>query len=81
MADVASEYIELNEDATKEIEREIYSNKGVGGNIYYPCGRVVKGERLQVASIPVDAEVAVAWIKLGGNICTFFEDDAMGILE
>lgn len=81
VAEIAEEYVELTDTFAQSTEEEVRSNKAWDGPIYYPCLRVGEGIKLQVSPFPVNDEVAVAWIKLGGNMYTYFSDDAAGILE
>ncbi|MFR1553693.1 MAG: hypothetical protein ACLSTV_03300, partial [Coriobacteriales bacterium] len=81
VAEIAEEYVELTDTFAQSTEEEVRSNKAWDGPIYYPCLRVGDGIKLQVSPFPVNDEVAVAWIKLGGNMYTYFSDDAAGILE
>lgn len=81
VANVAEDFVELTDSFAESTEEEIRSNKGVGGAIYYPCLRAGEGIVLQVSPVPVNDETAVAWIRLGGNMYTYFQDDAAGILE
>lgn len=78
---VADEYVELTRDFAESKKEEIRRNKGINGKIYYPCLRVGNDIKIEVLHIAVNAEIAVAWIKLGGNMYTFEQDDAAGILS
>lgn len=78
---IAEKYLELTQEFVLMVKKKIETNKGLNGRIYYPCMRVSEGVKVQVLSVPVNAEVAVAWIKLGGNMYTYFQDDAAGILS
>lgn len=77
---VADEYVELTKDFAESKKEEIRRNRGINGKIYYPCLRVGNDIKIEVLHIAVNAEVAVAWIKLGGNMYTYEQDDAAGIL-
>ncbi len=78
---IADEYVELTRDFADSTKEEIRKNKGINGKIYYPCLRVGNDIKIEVLHIAVNAEVAVAWIKLGGNMYTFEKDDAYAILD